>query len=718
MQENKIIISTDSVQKIMYGINENESIDVSIKILYYLKNNGSILLDTNINDICSDPYPNQVKKMYIYFNNDNNVTICDEINGCINKKLICLEKKIIIIVVHNIISSIGKTLKNIINKLYPEYIVNIINHTHYETAESLNENIYIIIANNIEDTILPKKYILWQVEQKKSGFFGDIYNNMITKAKMIWEYSMCNVEKYEKYTDNTKICYAPLPFMRTLTDIQNNFEYDILFYGAKNERRNNILELLKDKYNICIAYDVFNDDRDLLIQKSKIIINLHFYNESPLETARINEVLKYNRIVLSEYPSNDDKHSVDLYKNIVIFFDCINKDHSNINELYCLIDYYLLNYDKKIDENIKNIEILEEKNINHLKKNLLPILYPVYNYNRFAIHIASCLVDKSRATYLKTLLEYLTEYFSDINIYIGFDIIGLEHDNGKILLDIIEKNKNIHCFTHTYGLGYSWNHPWTLHDCEIILQIEDDWKIDKFTKKNLTYILDNYELEQPLLFSMNTYGENVNVLVDHDEHCKKLNIDLYENKNIHIFSNHPHLETRSFRNIISKHPENTPPPEVEITYINNCSKFIKLFNFYSLSLPYEHLGFVSINHEISWSTYISTNDNNYDLNNIMSDILEYTNDYELVYCDNNNSIYSILRKLKKNTMIVFFPNIYMIQEWRIHTIIPFVTQFFNQCLILCSDETSDVENYVNSGTFSEYYPISKKLKHQVYILQK
>jgi hypothetical protein len=718
MQDNKIIIYTDLVKKILYGINENDNIDVSIKILSYLKNNGSIFLDTNINNICTDPYPNQVKKIYIYFNNDDNVTICDEINGCINKKLIYLEKKKIIIVVHNIISSIGEMLKNIINNLYPEYIVNIINHTHYETTEALNEYIYIIITNNIEDINLPKKYILWQVEQKKSGFFGDIYNNMLIKAKMIWEYSMCNVEKYQKYIDNTKICYAPLPFIRTSLDIQNYFEYDILFYGAKNERRHNILELLKNKYNICIAYDVFNENRDLLIKKSKIIINLHYYDECSLETARINEVLKYNRLVLSEYPSNNDTHNVDLYKNIVVFFDCINKDYSNINILYHLLDHYLLNYDKKIDENLKNIEILEEKNINYLKNNLSPILYPVYNYDIFAIHIASCLVDKSRAIYLKTLLEYLTEYFSDINIYIGFDIIGLEHNNGKILLDIIKKNKNIHCFTHTHGLGYSWNYPWTLHNSKIILQIEDDWKIDNFTKKNLTYILDNYELDQPLLFSMNTYGDNVNILVNHDKHCKKLDTDLYEDKNIHIFSNHPHLETRSFRNIISKHPENTPPPDVEITYINNCSKFIKLFKFYSLSLPYEHLGFISINHEISWSTYISTIDNNYNLNNITSDILEYINDYELVYCNNNNNLYSILRKLKKNMMIVFFPNIYMIQKWRIHIILPFITQFFNQCLILCSDETQEFEKYINSEKFSEYYPFSKKLKHQVYILQK
>jgi len=278
--------------------------------------------------------------------------------------------KTINIITTELIKSIAENMKCLLKDL--EYNVNI---NYQLTAEDkTKDNIYIIIADKIDINMLPKKYILYQVEQSTSPWFTDDYLKIISNSKFVWDFSLNNKMKYSHLNKNT--CYMPMPYYinKDIYNNNTNTKFDILFYGACNRRRdiiiNNIVK--RKKYKVRIAYDICGEERDTLIKQSKIIINLHYYNNAALETCRINEVLKFNKLVISEKPSINDDFNKQLYDNLVVFFDVIQDDFSNMNQLYTILDQYIddNNYNEqiiKINNNLSSLHAISEK---YIKKNI------------------------------------------------------------------------------------------------------------------------------------------------------------------------------------------------------------------------------------------------------------------------------------------------------------------------------------------------------------
>jgi hypothetical protein len=95
-----------------------------------------------------------------------------------------------------------------------------------------------------------------------------------------------------------------------------------------------------------------------------------------LETCRLNEILNYNKIILSEFPNNCDYQNKLLYSNLVVFFDIINENLSNIKILFNLIDYYLIfeNYTNFVNKLIPNKKILQDLTTNVFMQNLSLII--------------------------------------------------------------------------------------------------------------------------------------------------------------------------------------------------------------------------------------------------------------------------------------------------------------------------------------------------------
>ena len=111
-------------------------------------------------------------------------------------------------------------------------------------------------------------------------------------------------------------------------------EYDVLFFGGLNDRRNKILKYLKENtdMNVRIVTNVFGDALYDIIKKSRIVLNIHFKGESLLETARIHDCIRHSTpLIISE--ESIDKSTMAEYKNIVNFVPVIKEDLSNINEL-------------------------------------------------------------------------------------------------------------------------------------------------------------------------------------------------------------------------------------------------------------------------------------------------------------------------------------------------------------------------------------------------
>jgi hypothetical protein len=257
----------------------------------------------------------------------------------------------IVILSNKFINSIAINIKKILfNKIDVKIIFN------FNKADYDNDYLYLILTS-ITNVKLPKKYIYYQIEQINSPFLK--YNQMVN-SQYIWEISMFNTLFYEKNIDLNKVYYCPLPFYNN--DYKNSdIKYDLLFYGNLNDRRKHILLKIKNKYNIKILSNVYGDNLYKYISKAKIIINLHYYDDAFLETCRINEILNYDKIIISELPHKYDYQNKLLYYDIVVFFEILNKNMSNIDNLFQIIEYYLIpenynNFISKLNENKNKLQ--------------------------------------------------------------------------------------------------------------------------------------------------------------------------------------------------------------------------------------------------------------------------------------------------------------------------------------------------------------------------
>jgi hypothetical protein len=290
----------------------------------------------------------------------------------------------IIIILTKIIKSIGEYFKIFFNRngieceiIYKISILECLNSIYNKDI------IYLILFNNETHNLLPNRYIFYQIEQIGSIFLTDKkflkrLKYMCKKAEQVWEYSNISTNIYKKYCLNT-IKLVPLPFIYDKLEQQNivdfdSLEYDIFFYGHKNERRDKILLELKKHFKIKIGYGYYAEKKVKYILKSKIIINLHFYKEAGLETCRINEILNFNKIIISEN-SPLDKYNIELYNDIIVLVDIIEDDLSNIKLLINKVKYYLNkhNYLEKIKVNILKIQNLEKQIINTITNTIINV---------------------------------------------------------------------------------------------------------------------------------------------------------------------------------------------------------------------------------------------------------------------------------------------------------------------------------------------------------
>jgi hypothetical protein len=308
-----------------------------------------------------------------YFKNINKIDV-------IKKKYI-LHKldniNIVKIITTKLIESIAINISKFLQELGYSVII------QYDLSEddcikSTENELYIIInVMMIQHHKFPKLYILYQVEQSRSKWFNSTYYNYLDNADFIWEFSIKNRILYKDIELN-KIFYQMMPFYydKNLTNKNIEIQYDILFYGAANNRRRTILNNLSKIFNIKIGFNKYDNEKEDLILKSKIILNLHYYDDCALESCRLNEILQYDKIIISEKPCSSDWYNQSLYDNLVDFVDVINDDLSNIDNLINKIKYYLDsdNYNNKINKIKEKKMILHDKSKFNLCKNIFNII--------------------------------------------------------------------------------------------------------------------------------------------------------------------------------------------------------------------------------------------------------------------------------------------------------------------------------------------------------
>lgn len=157
---------------------------------------------------------------------------------------------------------------------------------------------------------LPKYYFAFQLEQSVSQrWMTSDYYDKLKKAIAIIDYSIDNVSFFIKkgfdYKDIYYIPVRPLNIKNSDTD----YLYDVIFYGDDNcERRKRIINELQKHFSVKICKEMYGEELENELKKAKIAINIHYYENSLLESVRLSELIEMGKVIVSEKGSNYDEN--------------------------------------------------------------------------------------------------------------------------------------------------------------------------------------------------------------------------------------------------------------------------------------------------------------------------------------------------------------------------------------------------------------------------
>ncbi|MCV7329654.1 hypothetical protein [Mycobacterium cookii] len=149
----------------------------------------------------------------------------------------------------------------------------------------------------------PKNPIFYNLEQLGDDLpsmtlpaFSDLFRRYPT-----WDYSQANIERLAAL-GLPRPTYVPIGYVPELTRISPAPEdIDVLFYGASYERRYAILKDLHDRgLRVKWLSGVYGASRDAWIARSKIVLNIHYWQAKIFEITRVSYLLANRRAVVSE----------------------------------------------------------------------------------------------------------------------------------------------------------------------------------------------------------------------------------------------------------------------------------------------------------------------------------------------------------------------------------------------------------------------------------
>jgi hypothetical protein len=151
-------------------------------------------------------------------------------------------------------------------------------------------------------TALPAGAVLYNLEQIVDGalWVTAAYLESLRRHE-VWDYSArnCAALRTRGVADAR---HVPLGHAASLERIAPAPEdIDVLFYGVSNDRRVALLRRLSERgLKVVHANGVYGDERDALIARARIVLNVHFYEQARLEVPRCFYLMANGRFVLSE----------------------------------------------------------------------------------------------------------------------------------------------------------------------------------------------------------------------------------------------------------------------------------------------------------------------------------------------------------------------------------------------------------------------------------
>jgi hypothetical protein len=183
------------------------------------------------------------------------------------------------------------------------------NYIHAEALAELNETVElaldeleyieqpVILGAHLAPNFVRSEGIIYNTEHPSSGWMTPSYQEVLSHHE-VWDYHRQGVGKY-----------VPIGFMPQLCRILKpaTQDIDVLFYGSRNKRRDNILAgLLSAGLKVKILTGVYGEERDNYIARSKVVLNVHYYEPGIFEVVRVSYLWANAKCVVSEESPDSD----------------------------------------------------------------------------------------------------------------------------------------------------------------------------------------------------------------------------------------------------------------------------------------------------------------------------------------------------------------------------------------------------------------------------
>ncbi|MBS0235234.1 MAG: tetratricopeptide repeat protein [Proteobacteria bacterium] len=162
---------------------------------------------------------------------------------------------------------------------------------------------HLIDSSDLADRI-PWNTVIINLEQL-NGFdvrSRPVYLSLLSRLA-VWDYSVRNIDALRRITQNPYVRHFSVGYTPAMTQNLDAPEQpvDVLFYGSINARREAVLKALTAAdLNVKHLFSVYGAARDQAIAEAKVILNMHFYEDSIHEIVRTSYLLANGKAVVTE----------------------------------------------------------------------------------------------------------------------------------------------------------------------------------------------------------------------------------------------------------------------------------------------------------------------------------------------------------------------------------------------------------------------------------
>ncbi|MCR5813469.1 MAG: hypothetical protein K6G15_03105 [Desulfovibrio sp.] len=168
-------------------------------------------------------------------------------------------------------------------------------------------------ASDLNLSQLPKDSIIYNLEQLVPGSKGVRPDYLEACRRFrVWDYSLLNVKRFVKDYGITSVEHVPLGYTPEMTRLDPNYpkDIDVLFYGDVNERRLAVINQLRaQNINAMPFCHVYGLTRDILIARSRLVLNVHYYLPGIQEIVRLGYLWANQKCVVCERNSDSFMHT-------------------------------------------------------------------------------------------------------------------------------------------------------------------------------------------------------------------------------------------------------------------------------------------------------------------------------------------------------------------------------------------------------------------------